>query len=321
MVADGLDSGQDMKFGEWAEQWMEHRKTSGKYADKTLASDVYAMSHILPTISNKRFSQIKIGTIENLYQQLIQSGLSGTTVNQIHRSLHTCWKKAMTRGLTARDVVQLAEHPAPAKRDPYVLSRAEWVDLKDASYKHPEGLLVELLMFTGLRVNKEALSLKWDDINLEQKRLTVVDSKTRAGERTIPLTPSLCERLAKLKFEHESIKANPKYLDVTLKTGKQVWNPEGLVFVTANGNRQSLPNLYTRMYAPVKAIAGVPSSLTFHDLRHNYGSYLLSENIAITTVSKMMGHANPSITMSVYAHALEEDQSLALDALNKMATA
>ena len=72
------------------------------------------------------------------------------------------------------------------------------------------------------------------------------------------------------------------------------------------------------MYAPVKAIAGVPSSLTFHDLRHNYGSYLLSENIAITTVSKMMGHANPGITMSIYAHALEEDQSLALKALEKV---
>jgi hypothetical protein len=34
--------------------------------------------------------------------------------------------------------------------------------------------------------------------------------------------------------------------------------------------------------------------------RHNAGSYLLSENVPITLVSKILGHANPAITMSIY---------------------
>ena len=156
------------------------------------------------------------------------------------------------------------------------------------------------------------------DIDLEKKRLTVVDSKTSAGERTVGLIGALCERLANLKSQHEKIQAEPIHLKITLKTGKQAWNPEGLVFVTANGKRCSLSNIRKRMYLRVKAIAGVPSSLTFHDLRHNYGSYLLSESVPITTVSKMMGHGNPAITLQVYAHALEEDQSLALEALEKI---
>ena len=47
--------------------------------------------------------------------------------------------------------------------------------------------------------------------------------------------------------------------------------------------------------------------LTWHHLRHNAGSYLLSENVPITAVSKILGHANPAITMSIYAHELRED--------------
>ena len=49
--------------------------------------------------------------------------------------------------------------------------------------------------------------------------------------------------------------------------------------------------------------------------------YLIHAGVPITMISKLMGHANIAITLSVYAHALEEDQALALDALNKKATA
>ena len=34
---------------------------------------------------------------------------------------------------------------------------------------------------------------------------------------------------------------------------------------------------------------------------------LLSENVPITAVGKILGHANPAITMSIYAHELPED--------------
>ena len=51
---------------------------------------------------------------------------------------------------------------------------------------------------------------------------------------------------------------------------------------------------------------GLPH-LTWHHLRHNAGSYLLSENVPITAVSKILSHANPAITLSIYAHELPED--------------
>ena len=57
---------------------------------------------------------------------------------------------------------------------------------------------------------------------------------------------------------------------------------------------------------PLLKEAGLPHQI-WHHLRHYAGSYLLSENVPITAVSKILGHANPAITMSIYAHELPED--------------
>jgi integrase len=51
--------------------------------------------------------------------------------------------------------------------------------------------LVVLLTETGLRVRREGLSLKWDDVDLEGEVLFVRQSKTLAGIRAMPLT-KLC---------------------------------------------------------------------------------------------------------------------------------
>ena len=59
--------------------------------------------------------------------------------------------------------------------------------------------------------------------------------------------------------------------------------------------------------------------LTWHHLRYNAGSYLLSEHVPIPTVSKILGHANPAITMAIYARELVEDKEQVREAMAKFA--
>ena len=92
---------------------------------------------------------------------------------------------------------------------------------------------------------------------------------------------------------------------------------EYLVFCTSKGNKNSYQNLQKRVLSPLLNEAGLPQ-LTWHHLRHNCGSYLLSENVPITMVSKILGHANPAITMSVYAHELPEDSEQVRTAMAKI---
>ena len=47
---------------------------------------------------------------------------------------------------------------------------------------------------------------------------------------------------------------------------------------------------------------------SLHSLRHTHASQLLSEGVPMPTVSKQLGHANPTITLKLYSHALESDE-------------
>ena len=308
MVADGGITDEDPKFNDWGRAWLSSKSVS----KKTLQSYSWMLSHLEPLIGRKRLSGLTPATIEAAYLNLLDGGLSPTSVRSAHKSLGTCLRAAYRKGFMNRDVVSMCEAPKGRRRQPYILSRDQWVDLVKASSEEPGGLLVEFLLKTGLRVDKEALSLRWDAVDLEAGHISVVESKTVAGEgRDVPIDSSLADRLRGLRREHQELK---------LSTGGH-WNPLDLVFVTSEGNRQSLTNLRRRMYRRLKERAGVPSTLTFHDLRHNCGSYLLSEHVPITMVSRILGHSNVAITLSIYSHALEEDTELVREAMARVSEA
>ena len=305
MVADGRVTSEDPRVSDWGAVWLKNRDV----ADKTLQSYKWMLSHMTPQVGSQRLSKLTPVMIEAAYSELLENGLSPTSVGSVHRAFGNCIRSAHKKGLISRDVVSLCDAPRSTKRKPYVLSRIEWGRLVHASREEPTGLLVEFLLKTGMRVDVEALSLKWSQLDLDEGFAKVSESKTAAGEgRRIPLDIELKEQLRSLRREHQELK---------LSTGGD-WNPHDFVFVNANGNRQSLTNLRTRMYKRVKSAAEVPASLTFHDLRHNCGSYLLSEHVPITMVSKILGHANVAITLSIYSHALEEDTELVRHAMLKV---
>tara|TARA_A100001037_G_C14606831_1_gene395503 strand:- start:181 stop:498 length:318 start_codon:yes stop_codon:yes gene_type:complete len=99
---------------------------------------------------------------------------------------------------------------------------------------------------------------------------------------------------------------------LTEELPKVDWNPTGLIFCTSAGKRNSYQNLQRRVLTPLLKDAELPH-LTWHHLRHNAGSYWLSKNVPITVVSKALGHANPAITMAIYAHVLQEDNKQIAD--------
>jgi integrase len=48
-----------------------------------------------------------------------------------------------------------------------------------------------------------------------------------------------------------------------------------------------------------------PGRLSLHSLRHGFASLLIAEGLNVVFVSRQLGHANPTITLGVYAHLFE----------------
>ena len=43
-----------------------------------------------------------------------------------------------------------------------------------------------------------------------------------------------------------------------------------------------------------------------HGLRHTAASVMIVRGVALTIVARQLGHANPNITATIYAHLLDE---------------
>jgi integrase len=61
----------------------------------------------------------------------------------------------------------------------------------------------------------------------------------------------------------------------------------------------------------------LPKGVSLHTLRHTHGSHLLAAGVPLTDVSKRLGHVNPHVTATVYAHALPGRDDLAAAAWEK----
>ena len=74
--------------------------------------------------------------------------------------------------------------------------------------------------------------------------------------------------------------------------------------------------LHISYWKPVLRVAGLSSAVRFHDLRHTAACLLLGEGVPIPVVSQLLGHADSSITLRVYAHMLPDHLGTAALAMN-----
>jgi integrase len=76
-------------------------------------------------------------------------------------------------------------------------------------------------------------------------------------------------------------------------------------------------NLTKRAFKRYLSKAGLPD-MRFHDLRHTDATLLLSRGVNVKVVSEMLGHAEVSITLRVYAHMLPHMQQAAVSEMDSV---
>ena len=163
----------------------------------------------------------------------------------------------------------------------------------------------ELLYYCGLR-RSEARGLQWKHIDFKNKLLTVSQqvlnpsnsnastewyissTKTEASNRTIPISTTLLNDLAKLKKTNER-----------LSKFKQTWFVLGDDVPMATGRMY----FYRDKYAEKAGIRRI----RLHDFRHSCASALISGAAPITAVSNFLGHSETTETLETYTHMFKKD--------------
>jgi integrase len=147
--------------------------------------------------------------------------------------------------------------------------------------------LVSLMGRMGLRPG-EALALRVGKIDFLRGEILIDESTsgpTKTGEaRRLPLPGFVKDELAAHLSAHVPS------------------SPDALVFARDDqGNPVDLQNWRNRVFAPAVKAAGITKPVTPNGLRHTAASLAINAGASVLAVQKLLGHAQPSITLNVYA--------------------
>ena len=278
----------------------------------------YVRLHAIPLIGKVKLGKLKAQDIQSLYTRKLNQGLSSTTVNHLHAVLHKALNNAFRLGLVQRNITDMVDHPRMAHHEIAPLT-AEQVGafLTAATGERLEALYV-LAVTTGMREG-ELLALTWRDIDFEKSRLQVratlqflegkfvfTEPKTAGSRRNIGLPKITVEALRQHRLRQNEERA---LLEDNWDTSHD------LIFPNTVGKPINATNLIKRGLKPLLKKAGVPP-IRFHDLRHTAATLLLSKGVNVKVVSEMLGHADVTTTLRIYAHVLPHMQQTATDTMD-----
>lgn len=302
-----------LRFGAVAACWLERfeaRVAAGERRPRTLEAHRYQLErHLLPALATRRISALAVEDVAALLHLLREKGCSAKTAANSLATLQSIMRFARRNGWVVADPVERLEHherPQPPRRHQRVLGRKDIARLL-AECSGRDRLMIATALYTGLRIS-ELLGLIWDDIDFASGlvHLRAQLSRARRGEparRVPPKTPAsvrdipLVVQLSRLLAAH--------------KLTTPFAAPTDWVFATSNGTPFGHRNVARRCLTRAAERAGLNEDgwppIRFHDLRHVFASHLIVDlGLDVAQVSRILGHASSTITLSVYTHLFDD---------------
>jgi integrase len=219
-------------------------------------------------------------------------------------------------GLIPRNVAEAVKPPRPAKKETQPLNAEQAHTFLEAARGDRFEALYVLAITTGLREG-ELLGLKWEDLNLEAKTLSVRRSLSTVGGTHVFEAPKngkgrnikLTGRAAEALGQHRGAQNRER----TRLGG--LWDNHDLVFPNYTGKPMRPWSLTGGPFRRLLKQAGLPEKTRFHDLRHTCATLLLSKGTHPKIVQELLGHATTSITLDTYSHVLPTMQDQAVTAM------
>jgi len=184
---------------------------------------------------------------------------------------------------------------------------------KDNYYRLYAPFAIYLAIETGMRL-QEIFNLRWEDINLEQRRIhirhTKTDYKRKTDGRWIVLTVLATTHLMKLG----SITKFPKdgnIFPMSTDKFKEAW--------ASIIQRAGIPLQYRDYRIPNSEtiVEKDGEGLTFHDLRREAGSKF-KRCLTVDEIGAMLGHGDKTVT-EIYLHYDDDDLTVIQDKLDRYA--
>ena len=289
--------------------------------------------YVTPRIGHLPIQAVRPFTITKLYRDLLTSGgrdgqpLAAATVTHLHAVLRKAFRDAViVDELIGSNPVERAKRPRAQAHEPgTVWTIAQLRAFLTSATEHRLFAFFHVAAYAGAR-RGELLNLQWADIDLDGKKITItgstaviqgerVNGTTKSGRtRVIPIDDGTVAVLRQRKADQaaEQLQAGDSWRGTK----------DGYVFTTGWGE-PIYPDTVTSLMTKLIRAHNEPDQHSrpkdqlpharLHDLRHLHATTLLLSGVPVHVVAARLGHADPAITLRVYAHVIRSAEAAAAD--------
>jgi integrase len=308
----------------WIDQWLqllkrapnsdsERKRKRGLVNPRTVERYGQLLDHVKSKLGALALQKLSGSVIDDLYIELEQK-LAARTVLHVHNALRPCLSSAVKKKLLVSNPADDAEAPNPGDTGEIaVLGEQELATLVRGFRGHPLEMIVDVAACTGARRN-EIIALRWSDIDLNNKTLTIARSveettehgrhlkepKTVRGRRTIAIDADLAERLRGYQSLMKRLAAGvPDGADVDLALVKLpadalLFPGEKLADLTQLRDGHAVTRTFRRHARKLGF------NIKFHWIRASHLTILLDKGEPVHVVAKRAGH-DPVTLLRSYA--------------------
>lgn len=294
-----------MKLKNWLITWYQiYMKPTIKL--KTQIKYEYIINkHLIPKLGEYELDELNITLLQSFFIDKIKTGniktngpLSVNSVLGIYSLLKLAITDANEFRITDKLDISKVKLPTKIEKDINVYTIEEQKKL--ISYclnsKKNSYLGIIICLYIGIRLG-ELLALEWEDVNFTNQTITINKTsftiskngkdrayintpKTKTSNRIIPIPSKLLVLL--INYHKES---SSKYI-ISTKDGKIVEN-----------------RAYQKTFQSIQRKCDI-NPRNFHTLRHTFATRALESGMDVKTLSEILGHKSPVITLNTYSHSL-----------------
>lgn len=338
-IENGFKEPKKIIFNEYIEYWLKTYKWN-KLEPSSYAR-LYSVydKQIKNSIGMKAIGEITTKDIQRIIDEHANptnkntKPLSLSGLKKIIQLIRPCMNMAISEEIIYKnpcDNVILPKESCIRKKTKkqYSLTDSELKQLKDAAlskyitngeYCSRNAFIILLIVNLGLRVG-EVLALNWDDIDFKNRIIYInktiqSDKMDGYNEMSTHKSRTRVKMSAKTNCGNRILQLNEEvlwYLEQLKNYDTRNNIVSDFVCCRNTGTRETARNLQRSLDRLVKK-TNINKQINLHILRHTFGSTLLRNGVNIEVISKLMGHANISITYNKYIHSIKEEEAKAMN--------
>jgi integrase len=308
-----------LTVGEYLQNWLTD---SARYQVSEGTFERYertCRNHLIPFFGRVKLRDLGAAHVSAFKARKIEEGLNPNTVGVMQGVLSTALNLAVDDGFIPSNPASRVKKAVKREQAPMrsTKSQEEASRLLGAAVGTRDEALLTLALRTGMRQG-ELAALRWEDIDLTDKpSITVRRSADTRTKTRVSTTKTGKDRRIHIGPRTVDVLKGHRARQLEERMAAASWADPGLVFPNTKGKIRRRDSVMRSLRRFLKE-AGLPVAIRFHDLRHTAGTLALRQGVPLHTVSKMLGHSDPAMTLRRYAHVLEdmrEDAAKAMDEL------